>query len=79
MTADNASNMDVCGQHLTSMLKFHYENNAFSRLRCVAHILNLAVTNGLSEVNESTKKAREFASTIRRSQPYLEELKTILR
>ncbi|CAG8821633.1 34050_t:CDS:1, partial [Racocetra persica] len=56
MTADNASNMDVCGQYLTSMLSFHYENTTFHRLRCAMHILNLAVVNGLSEIDKSTKK-----------------------
>ncbi|CAG8652439.1 3578_t:CDS:2, partial [Ambispora leptoticha] len=77
MTADNASNMDACGEHLASMLEYHYDNNAFCRLRCAAHILNLAVVNGLSMIDESTKKARNFSSHIRRSQPCLEELKKI--
>ncbi|CAG8780382.1 7182_t:CDS:1, partial [Racocetra fulgida] len=77
MTADNASNMDACGDHLARMLKYYYDNTAFCRLRCAAHILNLAVVNGLSMIDASTKKARDFASHIRRSQHCLEELKKI--
>ncbi|CAG8534407.1 809_t:CDS:2 [Cetraspora pellucida] len=77
ITADNASNIDCCGQHLASMLDFYYGNTSFCRLRCAAHILNLAVINGLSVINKLTKKAQEFASCIRCSQPCLKELKKI--
>ncbi|CAG8671618.1 6156_t:CDS:1 [Cetraspora pellucida] len=69
--------MNVCGKNLASMLKYHYDNTAFCQLRCAVHILNLAVVNGLSVVDESTKKAQEFASCIHHSQPCLEELKKI--
>jgi len=77
LTADNASNMNVCGRHLASLFESHHENMTFCRLRCAAHILNLAVSKGISVIDESIKKAREFASHICRSQPCFEELKKI--
>jgi len=55
-TVDNASNMDVCGQHLASILESHYNNTTFRKLRCAAHILNLAVANGLLVFDESIKR-----------------------
>ena len=39
--------------------------------------MNLAVSKGILVIDESIKKAREFASHIRRSQPCFEELKKI--
>ena len=77
ITADNAANMDVCGRHLASMLESHYNNTTFRRIRCAAHVLNLAVTQGISVFSESVKKARVFASHICRSQPCFEELKKV--
>src|SRR5205807_8150189 len=77
LISDNASNMDVCGRHLASLLEERHGNTTFCRLRCAAHILNLAVTKGISVVDESIKKAREFASHIHRSQPCFEELKKV--
>ncbi|CAG8733790.1 11811_t:CDS:2, partial [Acaulospora morrowiae] len=67
VTADNASNMDTCGQLLSNILELHHGSTIFCKLRCAAHILNLAVTDSLSVIKESTKKTREFASYIRRS------------
>ena len=40
-------------------------------------MLNLAVIQGISVFSESVKKARVFASHIRRSQPCFEELKKV--
>ena len=57
LTADNASNMDVCGRHLASLFESCHENTTFCRLRCAAHILNLAVSKGISVIDESIKKA----------------------
>lgn len=77
LTMDNAANMDACGRHLASLLESRYNNTNFCRIRCASHILNLAVKEGLSVLDKSVKKARDFTSHIRRSQPSFEELKRV--
>ncbi|CAG8525737.1 562_t:CDS:2 [Gigaspora rosea] len=58
-------------------LQSRYNNTNFCRIRCASHILNLAIKAGISVLDKSVKKAREFTSHIRRSQPCFEELKKV--
>ena len=76
-TTDNAANMIAFGQHLAEMLNNKYNNHDFMHLRCAAHILNLAVQEGIKLISDSIDKARKFSSKIRNSQPLFEELKKI--
>ncbi|CAG8692129.1 4883_t:CDS:2, partial [Gigaspora rosea] len=77
LTADNATNMDVCGCHLANLLQSRYNNTNFCCVRCTSHILYLAVKEGISVLDRSVKKAHEFTSYIRHSQPCFEELKKV--
>ena len=76
VTTDNAANMITFGQHLKEMLNDNY-NNDFMHFRCAAHILNIAVQEGIKLINNPIEKARKFASKIKNSQPLFEELKRI--
>jgi len=58
------------------MLNDNY-NNDFMHFRCAAHILNIAVQEGIKLINNPIEKARKFASKIKNSQPLFEELKRI--
>jgi len=77
VTTDNAANMITFGQHLTEMLSDKCNNHDFIHFRCAAHILNLAVQEGIKLINGPIDKARKFSSKIRNSQPLFEELKKI--
>lgn len=76
-TTDNASNMDVFGRMFREKLRYEYGNNDFEHVRCAAHVLNLAVSEGMKVAANSITKLRNFASYIRKSQPLFEELKRI--
>jgi len=69
--------MLVFGSILGGMLKSRYNNHDFEQVRCAAHVLNLAVSDGMKVVSNSIIKLRNFASHIRRSQPIFEKLKKI--
>jgi hypothetical protein len=77
MTTDNGANMVNLAEHLNSYLIQKYDNRDFMHLRCGAHVLNLAVKEGIKLIDQPIEKLRKIASTIRNSQPILEELKTI--
>lgn len=77
LTTDNASSMITCGRTFIQYLQDNYQNSEVEHRRCAAHILNLSVEQGKKCVDDIVVKARQFASTIRRSQKYLEELKRI--
>ncbi|CAG8803472.1 16805_t:CDS:1, partial [Racocetra fulgida] len=74
LIADNTTNMDAYGHHLASLLQSHYNNTNFCKIRYTSYILN-AVKAGISVLDKSVKKAHEFTSHIRHSQPCFEELK----
>ncbi|CAB4431421.1 unnamed protein product [Rhizophagus irregularis] len=77
VTTDNASSIVVFGNILNEMLQSNYGNYDFEHVRCAAHVLNLAVSDGMRVVVNSITKLRNFTSYIHRSQPIFEELKKI--
>lgn len=60
ITTDNASSMISCSAFISEELEKEFDNLYFSHYRCVAHILNLAVTKRLEVVNESVEKVRSL-------------------
>ena len=77
VTTDNAANMITFGQQLKIKLENECNNVEFMHFRCAAHILNLAVQEGIKLISEPIEKARKFASKIRNSLSLFEELKKI--
>ncbi|CAG8772325.1 10914_t:CDS:2, partial [Gigaspora rosea] len=76
-TTDNAASMNVFGHMLREKLRYNNGNKEFEHVRCAAHVLNLAVTEGMKVVVDSITKLRSFVSYIRKSQPLFEDLKRI--
>ena len=65
VTTDNASSMVVFGNMLNEMLQSNYGNYDFEHVRCAAHVLNLAVSDGMRVVVNSIAKLCNFTSYIR--------------
>jgi hypothetical protein len=64
VTTDNASSMIVFGNMLNEMLQLKYGNTNFEQVRYAAHVLNLAVSDGMRVVANSITKLRNFTSYI---------------
>lgn len=64
VTTDNASSMVVFGNMLNKMLQSNYGNYDFEHVCCAAHVLNLAVSNGMWVVINSITKLYNFTSYI---------------
>ena len=71
--------MNVFGCTLHEILQSQYGNSDFEHVHCAAHVLNLAVCDGMKIVVNSITKLRNFASYIRKSQPLFEDLKKSLK
>ena len=52
LTTDNESAMLVCGRKLSEEFEKELNNLTFSHYRCSAHILNLAVKQGMEIVDQ---------------------------
>lgn len=77
-TVDNASSNDVAIQHLKKVFN-HWEcgvlNGDFLHVRCAAHVLNLVVKEGLSDMTNSIKKVRALVRYVRSSPARLQKFK----
>ncbi|CAN1798263.1 Putative AC9 transposase [Linum perenne] len=70
VTVDNASSNDTVIQHIKSL--FDNRNTSvcdgqFLHVRCVAHIINLVVSDGLGEISTSVRKIREAVRYVKQS------------
>src|SRR6266511_391308 len=77
LTTDNASTMVLCGRLLMDELENTFNNLSFSHYRCAAHILNLAVQEGLQLIGEAVEKVRSLVTYLRSSLPMLDSLQTL--
>ncbi|CAJ0768359.1 20326_t:CDS:2, partial [Entrophospora sp. SA101] len=73
---DTLEEFSLCKKVL-AMTTDNGSNMDFMHLRCGAHVLNLAVKEGIKLIDQPIEKLRKTASSIQNSQPILEELKTI--
>ena len=77
VTTDNGSNMVSMAEKLSMQCANEFKNHDVTHLRCAAHVLNLAVKEGLSVISTSVKKARLFVNHLRHSPLLLDEMKDI--
>ena len=77
LTTDNAASMIVCGRIIKDELKNNFNNIRFSHYRCAAHILNLAVQEGLQLIDEAVQKVRSLMKCLKSSLPLLSSLKAL--
>ncbi|CAN1789273.1 Putative AC transposase [Linum perenne] len=70
VTLDNASTNDVACTFLKDKLETwgtSFMNGRYLHVRCVAHIVNLVVNDGLNEIGMSIKRVREAVRWVRSS------------
>ena len=79
LTTDNALSMIICSTFMAEELKTEFENQNFAHYRCAAHVLNLAVTQGIKSINASVDKVKTLMTYIKSSHPVNENLKGLCR
>ncbi|CAG8650588.1 13416_t:CDS:2 [Ambispora gerdemannii] len=53
LTTDNASSMITCGASISKELEKEFDNLNFAHYQCAAHILNLAVSQGIELIDKT--------------------------
>jgi hypothetical protein len=77
LTTDNESAMLVCGRKLSEEFEKELNNLTFSHYRCSAHILNLAVKQGMEIVDQEIVEVRQLMSKIKNSVLLCDELREL--
>jgi hypothetical protein len=77
LTTDNASSMLSCGTVIAEELESEFDNLSFAHYRCAAHVLNLAVGQGIKLIDASVRKVRALMIYIKSSHPLTEALKAL--
>ncbi|CAG8685125.1 9397_t:CDS:2 [Cetraspora pellucida] len=77
LTTNNASSMITCGKAITEKLEKEFENFSFAHYRCITHVLNLAVVQGIELIDNSIEKIRSLINCIKNSQPINDALKAL--
>ncbi|KAG8657803.1 hypothetical protein MANES_03G090444v8 [Manihot esculenta] len=79
VTVDNASSNDVAVTYLKKKINgwgFGILNCKYLHMRCIAHIINLVVVDGLKENIEAVKRVREAVRYVRQSPARLQKFKS---
>ena len=81
ITVDNASSNDVTVKEMSKKLS-NWGTNIMDgdhfHVRCMAHILNLIVQDGLKEIGKSVKLVRQAVKYIKKSPARLRNLKNVV-
>jgi hypothetical protein len=77
LTTDNVSSMIVCGNYLSEELELEFNNLEFAHYRCAAHVLNLAVNQGMELLDISISKVRSLMTYLKHSSTTNAELKIL--
>ena len=77
LMTDNASSMIGCANYMAEELELDFNNFTFAHYRCAAHVLNLAVNQGMEFIDESILKVRSLMSYLRASSTTNAELKVL--
>ena len=78
ITVDNATSNDVAISYLKkelNNLRTCIQKGKFIHLRCITHILNLIVSDGLKEMNELVARVRGAVRYVRQSPARLAKFK----
>jgi hypothetical protein len=81
VTVDNASANDTAIEYLKRSNRDKVGailDNEFMHMRCCAHILNLIVTDGLKEVNDSIVMVRNAVKHVKSSHSRLDKFKACM-
>lgn len=77
LTTDNESAMVVCGRELMEDFEQALNNLSFKHYRCSAHILNLAVKQGLEIINQDIQIVRKLMRRIKNSVLLCDDLRDL--
>ena len=77
VTTDNATNMVKMGQILHTKVAQRFDNPHIMHLRCIAHVLNLGVKDGLRQISPPVIKARTFCNKLRASPMLIQSMKKL--
>ncbi|GBB94536.1 hypothetical protein RclHR1_23770001 [Rhizophagus clarus] len=77
LTTDNESAMLVCRWKLSEEFEKELNNLTFSHYHCSAHILNLAVKQGMEIVDQEIVEVRQLMSKIKNSVLLCDELREL--
>lgn len=75
-TMDNATTNDVAVRHINSSLDRWVSNilgGKYLHMRCVAHVINMIVSDGLEEIGISVRRVREAVKFIKVSPVRVEQ------
>jgi len=77
LTTDNESAMVVCGRKLAEEFEQDLKNLSFRHYRCSAHILNLAVKQGMEVIDQEILAVRKLMSKIKNSVLLCDDLREL--
>src|ERR1043166_6943832 len=77
LTTDNESAMVVCGRELMEEFEKDLDNLSFKHYRCSAHILNLAVKQGMEIIDKDIQIVRTLMKKVKKSVLLCDDLRDL--